>query len=82
MTILDRFPIRHRGTGIVVAVDHHRPAVGDRLRRTSDGHEWRIEAIESGRAFEEGLGLCIVGDPPSIGDDVVLCTCHEPHLSS
>jgi hypothetical protein len=73
MTILDRFPIRHRGTGVVVAIDHRRPVVGDHLRRTTDGHVWRIEAVEAGRAIGEALALCIVGDPPSIGDDVVFC---------
>ena len=73
MTILDRFPIRHRDTGIVVALYGHRPAAGDCLRRTTDGHVWRIEAVEAGRAISDALALCIVGDPPSIGDDVVFC---------
>jgi hypothetical protein len=73
MKILDRFPMRDRGTGIVVAVDGAQPVAGDRVRRTTDGCEWEIEAVESARTVDGSLALCIVGDPPAIGDDLVIC---------
>jgi hypothetical protein len=73
MKILDRFPLRDRGTVIVVAIHGVRPVVGDRLRRRTDRREWRIEAVESVRTTSGSVALCIVGDPPSIGDDVVIC---------
>jgi hypothetical protein len=73
MRILDRFPIKNRGTGVVVAINGHMPVPGQRLRRTSDGHEWRIEAVDERTGAGENFTVCIVGDPPSIGDDVVLC---------
>jgi hypothetical protein len=73
MKILDRFPMKGRGTGIVVSLDGVQPTVGQRLRRASDGREWRIESVESRAPSSTGLGLCVVGDPPAIGDEVAVC---------
>jgi hypothetical protein len=72
MKILDRFPIRDRGTGVVVSHNGHSPAPGQHLRRPSDGREWLIEAVDERTGAGKSLALCIVGDPPSVGDEVIL----------
>jgi hypothetical protein len=72
MKIIDKFPMKGRGTGIVIDGDGDRPVAGHRLRRTADGREWRIDAVES-TISNGSVALCIVGDPPSVGDDVMIC---------
>ena len=70
MKIIDEFPMKPRTESSSTATKIGRGRT--RLRRTADGREWRIDAVES-TISNGSVALCMWETRPSVGDDVMIC---------
>jgi hypothetical protein len=74
--VADSYPLKDRGTMLVVLLDEPEPQEGDVLVRVGDGAEWKVRGVERYGAFQrrnagEYSGLLVTGEPPQIDDRLV-----------